>query len=398
MRFEMLKRDIRLFLRCLLPAAVLTAVFAAVCAAAALTAVKSAESVYTPVKAAVVDGEDSVYSRMLIHAVAKTDYLSGLMDVSRQSMKKAMKGLESGELAAVIVLPEGVIDGIAYGKDTKGTIYLSPAAAANADIVAGAASFGELLLASGQFGYFSGEQLMWKYHLDSEFRSNFYEQANALLIAGAMEANSEYFRIQVTDYANTSMSTAGYYIVGWSALLMLLSSLFFARLYTEDLNSPILCRLKALGVGDGQFLAGKLLYPALFQAVILTVILLAAKSFAPVSVDALSLACALPGVLLSAGVCGVFMLLSHRGIPLVVVTALAGLFLCGGIVPRQMLPGSLLTLGAVTPYGAVQGLLQPLLGGRVPTPSLIAAVIYLCAVPFAACLRLRHVRRGGDAQ
>ena len=394
----MLKRDIRLFLRCLLPALVLTAVFAAVSAAAALTAVKGAENVYTPVKAAVVDGEGSVYSRMLIHAVAQTDYISGLMDISRLSMKKAMDGLESGELAAVIVLPEGSIDGITSGAQTKGTIYLSPAAAANADIVAGAASFGELLLASGQYGVFSGQRLIWSHNLGSLFHSDFLAEANALLLNGAMDANSAYFDVQVTDYEDTAMSTAAYYTVSWSALLLMLSTLFFARLYTEDLNSPILCRLKALGVGNGQFLAGKLLYPALFHGLILLAILLAAGKLVPASVDARSLICALLSILLSAGVCGVFMMLGHRGIPLVVVTALVGLFLCGGIIPRQMLPDALLTLGAVTPYGAAQGLLQPLLGGRVPPISLLAGVLYLCAVPAAACARVRHVRRGGDAQ
>lgn len=394
----MLKRDIRLFLRCLLPAAVLTAVFAAVCAAAALTAAKGAENVYTPVKAAVVDGEGSVYSRMLIHAVAQTDYISGLMDISRQSMKKAMNGLESGELAAVIVLPEDVIDGITSGTQTKGTIYLSPAAAANADIVAGAASFGELLLASGQYGVFSGQRLIWRHSLGSRFNSDFLTEANALLLNGAMAANSAYFNVQVTNYADTAMSTAAYYIVCWSALLLMLSSLFFARLYTQDLNRPILCRLKSLGVGDGRFLTGKLLYPALFQAVILSAILLVTGSIAPAAVGAVSLVCALLSILLSAGACGVCMMLGHRGIPLVVVAALAGLFLCGGIVPRQMLPDALLTLGSLTPYGAVQGLLQPLLGGRVPAPSLFAGLIYLLMIPFASCARLRQVRTGGEAQ
>ena len=42
---------------------VLTAVFAAVCAAAARVAVHHTENGYTPIKAAVVDGENSVFSR-----------------------------------------------------------------------------------------------------------------------------------------------------------------------------------------------------------------------------------------------------------------------------------------------------------------------------------------------
>jgi len=398
MRFQMLKRDMKLFLHCLLPALVLTAVFAAVCAAAGLAAVKSAEDVYTPVKAAVVDGEDSVFSRMLIRAVANTDYIAGLLEISHRGEDEAMEGLKSGELAAVIVLPEGMIDGITSGRETRGQIYLSPAAAAHSDIVAATAAFGELLLTSGQYGVFSGEQLIWEYGLDSRFHADFLAEANGLLLGEAIGAGTRYFDVRVTDYADTAMSAQAYYAVSWIALLLMLSTLFFARLYTKDLERPILCRLRALGVRDGGFLLGKLLYPALFQAVVLLVILIAVGRSVPVALSAAALVCALAAVLLSAASCGVFLLLSHRGTPIVVVTVLAGIFLCGGVIPRQTLPDGLLLLGALTPYGAVQGLLQPLLGGELRALPPIIAAVYLVAAAVAACALLRRVRTGGEVQ
>ena len=396
MRFQMLKRDIRLFLRCLLPAAALTAAFAAVCAAAALAAVKGAEDVYTPVKAAVVDGEHSVFSRMLVHGVAKTDYIADLMDVSLCGMEEAMEGLESGELAAVIVLPDRTFDGILSGVETRGKIYLSPAAAAHADIVASVASFGELLLASGQYGVFSGQHLVWKYGLGDPFESEFLAKTNAALLSEAMRANSSYFDVQVTDYADTAMSTAAYYAVSWIALLLMLSVLFFAPLYTQDLKKPMLCRLRGIGVKDGWFLIGKLLCPALFQVVILAVILVVIRQRVSVNTGLAAFAGAGLGILLSASSGGVLMLLGHRGTPVAVVVSLAGLFLCGGMIPRQMLPDELLVLGSVTPYGAVQGLLRPLLGGEVDRGSLVAGILYLAAGPFAAWARVRQVRIGGE--
>ena len=130
MRYQMLKRDIRLFLRCLLPATTLTAVFAAVCAVAALAAINNAKDVYTPVKAAVVDREDSVFNRMLIRTVAKTDYMAELLEITYCDMDEAMEGMESGDLSAVIVLPEGAFEGITSGIPTKGEIYLSSSVAA----------------------------------------------------------------------------------------------------------------------------------------------------------------------------------------------------------------------------------------------------------------------------
>lgn len=395
MRVRMLKRDLRLFLRCLLPAAALTAAFAVICAAAALASVRRAEEVYTPVKAAVVDAEDSVFNRMLIRTAARTDYIAQLLDISVRDMDEAMEALKSGELAAVIVLPEGVFGGITSGQQTGGTIYLSPAAAAHADIAQGAAAFGELLLASGQYGIFSAQHLIWRHGLGETFETEFLTQANTLLLREALRADDAYFEIQVTDYGDTAMSSSAYYAVSWIALLMMLSTLFFARLYTQDLNRPMLCRLRALGVGDGGFLLGKLLYPALFQLAALAAAMAALGQWLPGRIGAGTLAAALAGAILSACVCGGLMMLGHYGTPAVAVTALAGLLLCGGIIPRQLLPDALLTLGSITPYGVVQGLLMPLLGGKTDWVCYVGGAVYLVAVPAALRAGLRRVRMGG---
>jgi len=395
MRIQMLKRDIRLFLHCLLPAAALTVVFAAVCAAAAFTAVKGAEDVYTPVRAAVVDEEDSIYSRLVVRALSKSDYLSGLLEISRCGMEEGMDGLAAGDLAAVIVLPDGIVEGVTTGARMKGTIYLSPAAAAHADIAAEVAAFGELLLAAGQYGVFSGERLIREYGLGSDFHSRFLAESNARLLQEGFGANSAWFDVVVTDYGGTGMSTAAYYAASWSALLLLLSVLFFSRLYTEDLTRPILCRLRAMGIGDGAFLLGKLFCPALFHALLLAVILAASKPFAPAALSAPAIGCALLGLLLSAGF-GLLLMVNHRGTVIVAACALIGAFLCGGIVPRQMLPDFLLKAGSFTPYGAVQSLLRPLFGGTLAPSALICAPLYLTLLLLLACRRLRQLRLGGE--
>lgn len=396
MRYQMLKRDIRLFLHCLLPAMALTAVFAAVCAVAALTAIRNAQDVYTPVKAAVVDREDSVYNRLLIRAVAKTDYIAELLEVSYCDMDEAMEGMESGALSAVIVLPEGTWDGINSGAATKGEIYLSPSVAAYADIVKNVAAFGELLLASGQYGVFSGEHLIREYGLDRQFYSEFLVESNALLLGDAISANSTYFDVQILDYAKTSMTTEAYYVASWAALLLMLLPLFFARLYTSDLKKPVLCRLRGLGISDRQFLLGKIAYPAVFQAIVIAVILFAAGSQIAPSIRVFPVLCALAGIVIAALVCGFLMMLGHRGVPALIVIALAGLFLCGGIVPRQMLPDALLTVGAITPYGVVQNLLSPIWGGQCSWLSCVMGLVYAVATAVAAHARLQHVRIGGD--
>lgn len=391
----MIKRDARLFLRSLVPAAVLTAVFAVLCAAAALAAVRGAESVYTPVKAAVVDSEDSVLSRMLIHGVAKTDYIDQLLDVVSCDMDEALAGLKSGELSAVIELPAGFLDAILTGEQGGGRILLSPAAAAQADVVAGVARFGELLLAAGQYGVFSGERLIWHYELDGQFYEDFLTQSNAALINEAMRADSAYFTMEVTHYADTAMSTEAYYGMSWLLLLLVLSTMFFSRLYTADRNRSMLCRLQGCGIGDGAFLLGKLIYPFLFQCVILAVSLGILSRQISMQVNLLTLGAALVCVAVATATGAAVMMCLERGAPAAAVIAVLGLFLCGGVVPRQMLPDGILLLGSITPFGASQGFLAPAFGGQLSGFSAAAGVAYLAACPALIFLRLRRLRVGG---
>ena len=393
----MLKRDIRLFVRCLIPAAVLTAVFAVVCAAAAFSGVSGADSGFSPVKTAVVDGENSFLSRMVIKAVTGTDYISQLIDVSLCPEEEAMDGLRSGEYAAVILLPKGTMDGILSGQDVKGTIYLSSAAAAHTELVARTAAFGEVMLAAGQYGIFSGEQLIRESGIEDAFRTDFLNKYNALLLAEAFRAGSAYFDIQTTDYAGTHMDTAAYYLVCWLSLLVLLIPMLFSCLYTEDMKRPVLCRLRSLGVGDGAFLLGKYLLPFGFLAVLTAVALGAADSLVQLRLTPEATLAALLAAGLAAVLGGSIMLSGENGAPVIAAVSLGGLLLCGGLIPRPLLPKALLSLGTLTPFGAVQNLLLPIFGGEASLLSLAAAAVYAVGLVLLVKRRLLRIRTGGEA-
>ena len=393
----MLKRDLRLFVRCLIPAAVLTAVFAVVCAAAAFSGISAAGREFSPVKTAVVDGDNSTLSRIVLRTVAGTDYISELLDITLCDQEKAMAGLENGEYAAVIQLPEGTVDGILYGLDTKGTIYLSPEAASHADVVAKTAAFGEVMLAAGQYGIFSGEQLIEESDLDGEFRHMFLNTYNMYLLEEAFQANSAYFDIQITDYAGTKVDTAAYYVVCWITLLLMLVPMLFSGLYAGDLNRPMLCRLRGFGVSDGAFLLGKYLLPFGFLAVLGAAVLWAVKGLIPLELSLGAAALGVLGAALAAILGGSIMMGSKNGGPVVVGVCIGGLLLCGGLIPRQLLPKAMLDIGALTPFGAVQNLLLPVFGGEVSWPALAAAAVYAVMLLWIVKRRLLRIRIGGDA-
>lgn len=393
----MIKRDLYLFARCLLAASVLTAVFAAVSIGAAAAGMRGAEKVYTPVKVAVVDGEDSVLSRILIRAVAGTDHIANMLEIERCDADKAYGALASGEFAAVIELPENFVNDILTGAQRRGRITLSSAAAAHGDIVKSVASYGELLLAAGQYAIFCGETVMDRYESDAQFREQFLAEVNARLLTEAMASNSRYFVLSVTDYADTGMSLAAHYAASWLAALLMLGTVMFEQLYTTDRSRSMLLRLRAVGVSDGVFVLWKFLLPFGFLVAVLLLVLLALGRWIEVQWSVWTLICALLGAAIAAATAEMLGMCLNRGAPFLMVGTLVGLFLCGGLMPRQMLGRWLLLAGDLTPLGISRGLLAPIFGGEVKPVTLICALLWLVGCPVVIGCRLRTLRRKGGA-
>ena len=394
----MIKRDFHLFLRCLLAASVLTAVFAAVSIGAAVVGMRGAGEVYTPINVAVVDGENSILSRMLIRAVAGTEYISKLLAIDRCDAQKAYRGLADGEFVAVIELPENFVNDILVGAQKRGTITLSSAAAVHGEIVESVAAFGELLLAAGQYAVFSGERVMARYEMDAAFRESFLQEANTQLLAQAMTADSRYFVVTVTDYADTGLSLAAHYAVSWLAAVLMMSAVMFERLYTADRSRGMLLRLRAMGVSDGTFMAWKIILPFLFFAAVLMVALPMLSRWLPLEWSWAALVCLALGLMIIAVTSAAVMMCAERGVPILLVSALVGLFLCGGLVPRQMMGRWLLFVGDLMPLGVSRGFFAPLFGGDLSYVTVVAALFWLIVCPIAIVLRLARVRQKGGAQ
>ena len=392
----MIKRDLHLFLRCLLAASVLTAVFAAVSFGAAVAGMRGVEQVYTPARVAVVDQEDSTLSRMMIRAFAGTDQISALLKLERCDADEAYEGLAAGEFAAVIEMPQNFVNDILGGVENRGRITLSAAAAAHGDVVKSMASFSELFLAAGQYAIFSGETVMSRNEVDAGFRENFLNKVNAQLLSEAMIAGNHYFDITVLDYADTGMSLPAHYAASWLAAVLMLGAVMFDTLYTADRSRAMLLRLRASGVSDGTFLFGKIALPFAFFMIVLLVSLLVLGRWIALEWSILSVFCAVLSMGIVAVTAAAAMIGARRGTPVLLIGTLLGLFLCGGLVPRQMLGRGLLFVGDLTPLGVARGLLAPLMGGSLSSAVLLAAFVWLIACPTIALLRLRAERGGRE--
>ena len=394
----MLKRDGKLFLRCLCSAALFLAVLSGLCFSAVML-LSGSGRLYTPVKVAVVDNEDSITSRILVHAVGDSDFIEGLLEVEKMNEDEAMDALYSGGAAAVVILPRGFVDDIMRGRESKGRIIISAELASQRDIVESITKMGELLLLAGQNGVFSGECLLADHDISWDVRSEYYEKVNTELLHEAMTAKERYFVIEELDFCDTGMSETLYYAVCWIVMFLLLSSIFFIPLFKTDCTSPLLQRLAVHGVGAGGYLCHKLALTFFFRALTglaaLYIITRAGlTTFGIRGVLSLILTAAFITVIGAA-----LTLCFGNGIASSFIAAVGGLVLCGGIVPRQLLPHSITVIGDLSPFGVAKTLLSPAMGA---SDAVSSPWVYICAVLYAATSilllysKLRRVRAGGD--
>lgn len=392
----MFRRDIRLFAKCILSGTAIFLVLAVFFGVAAGMIIERSEDVYTPVKVAVVDSEDSLYSRIIVNMVSNLGYISDLLELKRVKTDDPASLLEDG-YAAVITLPEGYISDILSAHVSGGEIIVSPALGAQREIVTSVARFGETLLAAGQNGTFSGLYLIKEYGLPSEIRRAYLDEVNLTLVNEALNAHDKYVTIDELDYEGTGMSLVSYYAMSWLIFLAMMMSIFFISLYTRDLTRPMLCRLCSCGVGGAKFWRWKLILTFVFRTLIVSVAVCAMSRFGIAEFDVF----AIVSVVLASAFMTVFgmalTVVSRDGITLNVLISAGGLLLCGGIVPRQLLPQFLLKIGDLTPFGAAKSLLAPAFGAPVDALGVAAAVVYVAIAIAAMWARMRRITVGREA-
>jgi len=369
---QMLKRDSILFLKGLLPALFLTVLLALACAAAGYSSTIGATPEDLTVNVALVDTEDSVLSRISVNMVSGQSYMSSLMNIESTDLDTAKAGLSNGDYGAIIILPEGYMDSIMHGKKCSGTIIISDSLENSNDILPSIADFGARLLAAGQFGVFSGEQLVSQYELSEAAYSKYIEDSNTGLIMFALNAYDDLFVEEDLPYSTTGLSLVFYYLACWLTLLLFVCGLFFPDLYTADCKGSIFARLKTRGITSVDFLTGKILYSFIFRCILCVpaIFLLSGKAFL-----ILTLVCLFVTIITSSTA----LCLSKKGgwvISILGVSAIC-LFMAGGMVPRTMLPEMLPAIVEYTPFGCALDIVIMSLGGIFSIRPFIISLIYV---------------------
>jgi len=395
----MSRRDLKLFLRSLAGALVLCMILALVCALAAFALMKTADNKKEAAKVALVDnvgeGAGARASNFLITAVENV-YLSTLLEATRTDEETALEGVKNGDYVAAIVLPEGFIEALDSGRECKGTIYLSDKARTQADMIESIVRFGTHILLAGQIGVFAGEDLIEEDGIYKKYGKQFTDDAYGDLLSESLTFNTKYFVLETVGYHGTGMPTESYFALCWLLLLLFLISLFFIPLFLTDCNQGMLNRLFAYGVGPVRFMSGKLILMAASRAVILAAVLLVMQKFGLVYFTVPAVISAVVGVIYITFVGAALTMCFGDGITGNVISGVLGMFLCGGIVPRPMLPELVLDIGRFTPFGAAKAFLEPMFGADFDIAAMIAAVVYAALAVWLMGNKITRTMAGRD--
>ncbi len=395
----MLKRDLKLFFRSLLSSCGLLIILILVCTLICTVIVQSVGEAYTPVKVAIVDNEDSVLSRILVRAVAQTEQISEIMQTERMKEADAKDALKNGECAAIVVLPEGFLEDIIHLREAGGDIVVSEKLASHVAIVISAARAGEVLLAAGQYGIYCGEEILLQYNASYEDFERFYQTGNLSLLEEAAGANQKYFSEETVSYMSTGLKSESYFALCWTVAVLFLCSLFFVPLFLSDCTHSLLSRLYTLGVGNIAFIRCKISLLWAFRLILLALAAILLMPHAITVWGGYALPCILFGTLYITLIGACLTMCFGNGITANIVFAVSGIFLCGGIVPRQLLPDVVTTIGNYTPFGAAGAILSPVFGGAPGVLALVLAIVYAGVAVAMIILHLNGIRAGkGEAQ
>jgi len=395
MLMNMLKRDMRLFCRCLLVAVLFVLTLGAIGVGTAAAVGSGGSDAFKPPEVAVVDKENSLLSRMVVGFVENSDFVAPLFRVNSMKEKEALRSFAEGSCSAVILLPEGFVEDISYGRESQGKILLSESLGSYSYVVESAARFGEKMLAAGQYGVFIGEELIRDYGKSSQEHEQFLLAVNSRLLKEALGANDNYFDVITAEYQNAALSPEQYYLTAWLAFVLSLVGLFFWKLYHTDLNRSMVTRLLSYGIKEWQFVAGKIMYPFLFQLgmLILIGVLVAQKGNLILNIK--TIVSVLLALVLASGLSFAFAVNIKNELMLSASLSFCGLLLCGGVIPRPLLPDLFCMIGDVSPVGVIRALLSPCLEGESGIMALACAVIYMVIIATLIRRGMKRYKAGG---
>ena len=202
-----------------------------------------------------VAGEDTL-TQMAVSYVENMESVKNWCRLIPVEEAEGQRMLGEGELAALIVLPEDVVEEILYGGNAPAQLYLSENAEAFGLMFEELAAVGIGLLQTAQAEIYATRALTELFGEGSAALSDMYREIDAFNLNIAMN-REQFFRIRSLSVTG-SQSLAVYYGGALLTLYLLLSGLFFGPYLKRSMPEQSMLRARR-GISFPLQLAGRML-------------------------------------------------------------------------------------------------------------------------------------------
>lgn len=368
-----IKKTLRMFPRMFLQAVLLIFLIGMI----AVGGVKSMEKdpLALSVEIAVVVREDNVMTRMALGYVESMESVSQLCRFRQTTEEEGFRMLEAGEAAALILLPEQLVEGIMNGANPTVDIYFPEHAGLEAMLFRELTEAGEGMLRVAQAQIYGAGDTARAFGLTGQL-SGMEAEIDSYNLALALDRLALYDTRNVAVFG--SMNVLQFYLASGMVLFLLLAGMAMYPVLQQE--PPAFRRqLERQGTGKGwqcfcQWICGVLCMGAIW-GVLWAVMKLAAERIFPAMGDASDAAAGIltghfvtgGGILYHVGsragftllivlTATTFLYLLHSlagsrtgGILLVFVCSVTMVYLSGGLVPSVFLPEAMQKVGARLP-------------------------------------------------
>lgn len=341
------------------------------------------------IQVGVVLPEEDLLSKKVVEMVASLDSVGSLCQFTYLDKSEGERLLRSGELSALMELPEGLIEGIMDGTNLPVTVILPERSGVEASVFRELTEAATSMLGTSQAGIYAADDYLRLHRMETSI-AQAERDLNGIFLRYALTRGNNFSTEKVS--AAGDVSTAVFYAISAAVLILLLLGIPAApivRPYTRVMEQ----KLALSGIGPFKRTAVRMacLFLLLLLAASGPVVYGCLKGYIPLKPAAL-----LMGLLVCLAVSGWTLLLYElcqntvAAILLIFSSTAVMMFFSGGIIPAVFLPRAVRVAGQWMPSAFLTDGIRYMLTGEGSSPVLKLILLTGAAFLLSSAVRRNH--------
>lgn len=315
------------------------------------------------VKVGVVKSDDQFLSEKAMDMVISMESVGSLCDFIYMDKKEGLSKLSNGEIAALMELPENLVEGIMDGRNIPVTVTCAKNSDLQAAIFRELTDAGSSMLTSSQAAIYAADDYVTAQGRDSEI-AVIEKDFNDVFLSIVLSRDSVFRKERVSSTG--AVSAPVYFGISMSIMLLMLLGIPAAPILGSE-GRTFYMKLKTYGVGQTFVTVIRVIMVTAMYLLVLGIeaAVLAKYGFISFGVGTM-LRMLLVGAASAAMTVCIFSIFSNPAMGILVqfTLAVAMTFLSGGIVPAVFLPEKVEQIGRFMPTKMLAAAAEGIFTGR----------------------------------